>query len=191
MDVTEKATDTFAQKGKPIAPEGKSIKNRYKPDNKPYPLREDAGVAAVDLENIWLAYPEDRRRNKSACFKHIRTTLNKVPPVELLAAVSAYANESANFTRSKVCFADNWFKDQKWERHLEDARTLESEQAVTTKKLLAQVVKWIKSGSEMRRHVSLSQVIAAIEEGMLEPCDAIAAGFRIPTTAQGISKNER
>ncbi|SDX94307.1 hypothetical protein [Roseicitreum antarcticum] len=31
-------------------------------------------------------------------------------PDDLLRAVQAYATASQGFTRSKVCFADNWFQ---------------------------------------------------------------------------------
>lgn len=179
MDMPDKSKDAFAHKGKPVAPEGKSIKNRYKPDNKPYPSRSGGMVAVEDLEKIWLAYPEDRRRGKFACLQQISAVLNEVSPDELFAAVSAYASESASFTRSKVCFADNWFANRKWERHLADLRAAQSERAVATAKLLAQAVQWIKSGSEMCRHVTPAQVSAALKEGMLKPSDAIAAGFRI------------
>ena len=179
MDVTEKATDAFAQKGKPIAPEGKSIKNRYKPDNKPYPLHEDAGVAAVDLENIWLAYPEDRRRNKSACFNHIRTALNKVSPVELLAAVSAYANESANFTRSKVCFADNWFRREEWRQFPEEERAQSELNELAWAKLVAHAAEWIKDKSPLCRHLSAEYTNAAIEAGLLTRQQVAEAGVRL------------
>ena len=38
---------------------------------------------------------------------------------ELLQAVQAYATDSAGFTRSKVCFSDNWFQSRRWQAYVE------------------------------------------------------------------------
>ncbi|MCY3983769.1 MAG: hypothetical protein OXD29_13720 [Roseovarius sp.] len=39
-------------------------------------------------------------------------------PDDLLQAVKAHAKESEGYTRSKVCFSDNWFKMRRWEKGL-------------------------------------------------------------------------
>jgi len=176
MDVTEKGIDSFAQKGRPVAPEGKSIKSRYKPDNKPYPSCSDAEVVAENLEKIWLSYPEDRRRNKVACLQNIQDVLIEVTFDDLLASVRAYATESADFTRSKVCFSDNWFRDQKWQRYLEAIEIANEARTVVAAKLLMQTTVWIKSRNGMCRHLSANQVNAAISAGLIERHEALDAG---------------
>ena len=87
VDATEAAIDAFAPKGEPAALEGKSIRNRYKPVTKPYPSRD---AVADDLERIWLAYPEDRRRGKTTCHQNIQDALAEVSVNDLLGAVRAY-----------------------------------------------------------------------------------------------------
>jgi len=42
-----------------------------------------------------------------------------IRPEDLLQAVQVYATDSAGFTRSKVCFSDNWFQSQRWQAYLE------------------------------------------------------------------------
>ena len=61
-------------------------------------------------ERILSAYPEDRIRGKAVCLSQIRQALaDGVDAKDLEEAVRAYAIESEGFTRSKVCFSDNWF----------------------------------------------------------------------------------
>ncbi|MEX0969810.1 MAG: hypothetical protein WD046_05110 [Paracoccaceae bacterium] len=82
-------------------------------------------------EKIWAAYPKDLQRGKAACLARIAEAEKEgVDPDDLLRAVLAYATESAGFTRSKVCFADNWFADRRWQRFLE--AMAEERQAQTT-----------------------------------------------------------
>ncbi|MEJ6746403.1 MAG: hypothetical protein QNK98_06555 [Yoonia sp.] len=120
IDLTKREIDTFAPEGKPSAPEGKSYKNRYKPNIKPSPSR--VAVTADDVsEKILGAYPEDRLRRKVDCLLLIRVALDDgICPDEMHAAVQAYAAESAGFTRAKVFFSDNWFKSGRWLGYLQD-----------------------------------------------------------------------
>ena len=37
----------------------------------------------------------------------------------MFQAVQAYATDSAGFTRSKVCFSDNWFQSRRWQAHVD------------------------------------------------------------------------
>ena len=176
MEQPVTADDTFAPEGGTSAPEGKCIMNRYKPDSKPYPPNAEAAVTEADLEKIWAAYPEDRRRAKPACHRHIRDALTEMTADELIAAVQAYAAESSGFTRTKVCFADNWFRNRKWQRHLDEVRAQGKAKRVTEATLLAQAVSWIRSASPMCRHVSKAQVVAAINAGLIDHEEAIAVG---------------
>ncbi|WP_023848041.1 hypothetical protein [Ponticoccus alexandrii] len=57
------------------------------------------------------AYPEDGIRDRRTTLRLIAAAVKAgVEPDDLLQAVKAYAKESEAFTRSKICFPDNWFK---------------------------------------------------------------------------------
>ncbi len=92
------------------------------------PSREGAREAAdSDFEKVWSAYPSDRRRGKCTCQEQFVRALDQgVSADDIAAAARAYARESEGFTRSKVCYSDNWFREQRWQRWLE-ARTAEAE----------------------------------------------------------------
>ena len=70
---------------------------------------------AGEAEKILAAYPPDRLRGKAACLAQIEEAMKEgIAPEDLLQAVQAYATDSAGFTRSKVCFSDNWFQSRRW-----------------------------------------------------------------------------
>ncbi|WP_438956644.1 hypothetical protein [Cognatiyoonia sp.] len=121
IDPTERENDAFAPEGKPSAPEGKSYKNRYKPYQKPNPSHAKVAVEDEISEKILSAYPEDRARGKAVCISQIRLALaDGVDAKDLEDAVRAYATESEGFTRSKVCFSDNWFSSGRWLKYLQE-----------------------------------------------------------------------
>jgi hypothetical protein len=72
------------------------------------------------FEKILAAYPPDRLRGKVACLAQIEEAMKEgITPEDLLQAVQSYAIDSADFTRSKVCFSDNWFQSWKWMAYVE------------------------------------------------------------------------
>ena len=83
------------------------------------PTRTDAREAAVsEFEVIWSEYPTDRQRGKTACQECVVQALaDGVPANRIIAAVRSYAKETSGYTRSKVSFADNWFKAHRWQDH--------------------------------------------------------------------------
>ena len=71
-----------------------------------------------DFELVWSAYPTDKQRGKPTCHYHFERAVSEgAEPHHILSAVRAYATETLGFSRSKVCFADNWFRDARWENH--------------------------------------------------------------------------
>ena len=67
-------------------------------------------VEDLELEKVLLAYPKDRIRDRRTCLKQIAAAVKAgVKAEDLLLAVKAYAAQTDGYTRSKVCFADNWF----------------------------------------------------------------------------------
>jgi len=105
----------------------------------------------------------------------MQDALGEVSPEELLVAVRAYAAESEGFTRSKVSFSDNWLRDGKWQRHVDDLRRRTAEAAA--EKQLAQVAAWVKARHGMCKHLTEAQVAAAVERGLISSDEARAAGF--------------
>lgn len=178
MKQPKRAGDTFASEGSTSAPKGKCIKNRYKPDSKPHP--PGAGVETVaeaDVDSVWDAYPEDRRRDRRASGQQLAEALQQVSLDELLAATRAYAAESADFTRSKVAFIDNWLRDGKWRRHIEDLRVKDVEKECATANRLAQVTDWIKTRHGMCQHLTAMQVREVLAKGLVSAAEAAQAGF--------------
>lgn len=178
MELPDTADDTFAPKGSASAPEGKCIENRSKPDSKPYP--QSAGSAEVteaDVDAIWNAYPADRRRDRKVSSEHIAEALRQVSLDELLAATEAYAAESANFTRSKVAFIDNWLRVGKWRRHVDDLRITSSEKQADAAKQLAHFADWIKTRHGMCQYLTTAQVREILARGLVSADEAAQAGF--------------
>ena len=84
------------------------------------PTRINAREAVdSEFEKVWYAYPSDRQRGKSTCREQFAQAIQQsVSPEDILEAVRAYARESDGFTRSKVCFSDNWFREERWKAWL-------------------------------------------------------------------------
>ncbi|MCI2394599.1 hypothetical protein [Aliiroseovarius sediminis] len=95
--------------------------NHPKTIHKPPTRRREVAEEVEDLEaeKILAAYPEDRIRDRRTSLRLIAAAVKAgVEPDDLLQAVKAYAKESEGYTRSKVCFSDNWFKMRRWEKGL-------------------------------------------------------------------------
>ncbi|MFN3314832.1 MAG: hypothetical protein ACK46Q_15410 [Hyphomonas sp.] len=154
--------------------------NHPKTIHKP-PTRKRAEAVAVEderFEKIWIAYPKDRQRGKAACLARIAEAVKEgVDPDDLLRAVQAYAIESEGFTRSKVCFADNWFQSRRWQPFLEkfeaERETAEAVQADHH----ARLVGWIRDRSPMCKHITAPQVAALIAAELVSDSQLKAAGL--------------
>ena len=93
--------------------------NHPKTIHKP-PTRKREAAEDEEAEKVLAAYPSDRARGKADCLRLIRAALDEgVSAKDLTEGVKAYATESAGFTRSKVCFSDNWFKSGRWRAYVE------------------------------------------------------------------------
>lgn len=176
IERTKRENDTFSAEGKPSAQEGKSYKNRYKPNINPYPSRE---VAVDDeAEKILAAYPEDRIRRKGDCLSAIREILiNGIAAADLILAVQGYANESVGFTRSKVCFSDNWFSSERWLRYVQDAQIQRETGKAKEAEALKGLAVWITDRSPLCRHITPSQITALLAGELVTPLQIQAAGL--------------
>lgn len=176
IERTKRENDTFAPDGKPSAPEGKSYKNRYKPIINPYPSRE--AMVDNEAEKILAAYPEDRIRRKADCLLVIREILTSgVAANDLIEAVQSYAGESVGFTRSKVCFSDNWFSSDRWQRYVRDAQIQREAAKSKEAEALKGLAVWITDRSPLCRHISPSQITALLAAELVTPLQIKAAGL--------------
>lgn len=125
MEGAEQADDTFAPEGSLSAQKGECIKDKYKPDSKPNSNGVSADeVVGSDLDEVWEAYPKDRPRDWKACQLLVKDALKQVSLADLVAAAREYNAESADTPRSKVSFMDNWLRQEKWQRHVDDRHRL-------------------------------------------------------------------
>lgn len=130
------------------------------------------------FEKIWAAYPKDRQRGKAACLAQIAEAVKEgVDPDNLLRAVQAYATESEGFTRSKVCFADNWLAARRWQRFLEAMAEERQARAALTVDHQARLAAWVRDRSPMCKHITAPQVTALVAAGLVTDGQLRAAGL--------------
>lgn len=185
IELPQRADDGFAPEGKGSAPEGKSLRNRYNPDTKPDLSRAapQEVVVEADFQLAWDAYPHDRRRNLPRSREYLAQALTEVSVTELVAAINAYAAESASFTRSKVSFIDNWLRDGKWRRHVDDLRrqdtaTSAAQRAAKERVLLTQA-EWIRARNPLCRTLTDANMVEIVSLGLVSQDEAQAArGWR-------------
>ncbi len=122
--------------------------NHPKTIHKP-PTRERVAEEDAEAARILAAYPSDRLRGKSDCLSRIRAALDEgVEAEDLLQAVQAYAVASAGFTRSKVCFSDNWFKSGRWSGHLDLVVTERKSADEREAQMLDRLAGWVKHDTQ-------------------------------------------
>ncbi|WP_449046028.1 hypothetical protein [Paracoccus versutus] len=134
-------------------------------------------AGAREVEEIWSAYPEDRRRDQPSCERWISEALDEFDAAVLLAAIKAYAKDSAGFTRSKVSFSDNWFRHGKWRAYVAALRAQDATNAKLAAASLSRAADWIKARHGMCRHLSARQVHDAVTLGLVSAAEAAQAGF--------------
>lgn len=136
--------------------------------------------AATDerVERIWAAYPKDRQRGKTASIATIADVLAEgVDEGDLLLAVQAYATESAGFTRSKVCFADNWFQSRRWQAFIEQIDAERKAAETIRADLHARLAIWVRDRSPMCKHITASQVAGLMAARLVTEGQLRAAGL--------------
>lgn len=145
------------------------------------PTRKRATAAVVDderFENILVAYPKDRQRGKAACLARIAEAVKEgIDPDDLLRAVQAYATESAGFTRSKVCFSDNWFQSRRLQRFHEAMAEERQVQKALAADNHARLATWVRDRSPMCKHITAPQVKALVAAGLVTDGQLRAAGL--------------
>jgi hypothetical protein len=130
-------------------------------------------------ERILSAYPEDRIRGKTVCLSQIRQALaDGVGANDLEDAVRAYATESEGFTRSKVCFSDNWFTSGRWLKYLQEVEEARDAGKAKEAELLKGLADWVTDKHPLCRHITPGQVTALLAANLVSSAQIEAAGLR-------------
>ena len=152
--------------------------NHPKTIHKP-PTRKREAAGDEEAEKILAVYPPDKLRGKAACLAHIEEAIKEgIVPEDLLQAVQAYATDSAGFTRSKVCFSDNWFQSRRWQGYIEDIRAKQEESQIARADHHARLACWISDRSPMCKHITPTQVTALLASQVVTEVQIQAAGLR-------------
>ena len=155
--------------------------NHPKTIHKPPTRRREAAEEVEDLESekILAAYPEDRVRDWRTSRRLIAAAVKAgVKPDDLLQAVKAYAKESDGYTRSKVCFSDNWFKMRRWEKGLAQIQADREKAREAEAKGRASLTEWIHERHPLCRHITNRQVEDLIASKLVTPEQVRAAGLQ-------------
>jgi len=148
---------------------------------KPPTRRREAAEEVEDLEaeKILAAYPEDRIRDRRTSLRLIAAAVKAgVKPDDLKQAVKAYAKESEGYTRSKVCFSDNWFKMRRWEKGLAQVQADREKAREAEAKGRASLAEWIHERHPLCRHITNRQVEDLIASKLVTPEQVRAAGLQ-------------
>ena len=122
--------------------------------------------------------PPTPRTGKAASVAAIAEALTEgIDPDDMLRAVQAYATESAGFTRSKVCFSDNWFAGRRWLRFLEAMAEERHARTVLAANHHARLAAWVRDRSPMCKHITAPQVTALVAAGLVTEGQLRAAGL--------------
>ncbi|MCM2563951.1 hypothetical protein M8756_18270 [Lutimaribacter sp. EGI FJ00015] len=138
-----------------------------------------AEVGDIEAEKILAAYPEDKIRDRRTSVRLIAAAVKAgVEPDDLLQAVKTYAKESEGYTRSKVCFSDNWFKMRRWEKGLAQIQADREKSREAAAKGRASLAEWIHERHPLCRHITNRQIEDLIASKLVTPEQVRAAGLQ-------------
>ena len=155
--------------------------NHPKTIHKPPTRKRETAEEVEDLEaeKILAAYPEDRIRDRRTTLRLIAAAVKAgVEPDDLKQAVKAYAKESEGYTRSKVCFSDNWFKMRRWEKGLAQVKSDREKAQEAKAKGRASLAEWIHERHPLCRHITNRQIEDLIASQLVTPEQVRAAGLQ-------------
>ncbi len=153
-------------------------KTIHKPPTRRREVAEE--VEGLEAEKILAAYPEDRIRDRRTSLRLIAAAVKAgVEPDDLKQAVKAYAKESEGYTRSKVCFSDNWFKMRRWEKGLAQIQADQEKAREAEAKGRASLAEWIHERHPLCRHITNRQIEDLIASKLVTPEQVRAAGLQV------------
>ncbi len=136
-------------------------------------------VEDLEAEKILVAYPEDRIRDRRSSLRLISAAVKAgVEPDDLLQTVKAYAKECEGYTRSKVCFSDNWFKMRRWEKGLTQVQADREKAREAEAKGRASLAEWIHERHPLCRHITNRQIEDLIGLKLVTPEQVRAVGLQ-------------
>jgi len=155
------------------------------------PVQSDPGTGATvagvpgpprpadeEAEKVLATYPPDRLRGRAACLAQIEEAMKDgIAPKDLLQAVQAYATDSAGFTRSKVCFSDNWFQSRRWQAYVEKQAEGREKTAALQADHHARLACWISDRSPMCKHITAKQIDGLLASNLVTQAQIQAAGL--------------
>jgi hypothetical protein len=142
------------------------------------PTRKREAAEGDEAQKILAAYPPDRLRGRATCLAQIEEAMKEgIKPEDLLHAVQAYASDSAGFTRSKVCFSDNWFQSRRWQAYLEKQAEDREKAAALQADHHARLACWISDRSPMCKHITAKQIDGLLASKMVTEAQIQAAGL--------------
>jgi len=133
-------------------------------------------VEYLEAEKILVAFPEDRIRDRRSSLRLISAAVKAgVEPDDLLQAIKAYAKESEGYTRSKVCFSDNWVKMRRWEKGIAQIQADREKACEAEAKGRSRLASWIHERHPMCRHITNRQIkdLVAVKLVTLEQVRAV------------------
>jgi len=149
-----------------------------KPVKEP-PSRKREAVEDEEYEKILAAYPSDRLRGKAACLAQVKEAMKEgIAPEDLLQAVQTYAADSAGFTRSKVCFSDNWFKSSRWRGYVKDIAKSREKAEAKRVEILEGLASWVTDRHPLCRHITAKQIEGLLASKLVTEAQIQAAGLR-------------
>lgn len=142
--------------------------NHPKTIQKP-PTRVDAREAVdQDFQKAWGAYPADRRRSKVTCRQQFERAIEDgTTAEEFMRAVRTYAAETEGYTRSKVCFSDNWFRGERWQRYVEEEREAKIDAVKLEGKHFRQLGGWVRQRHGLCKTISRTQARELLSRGLV------------------------
>ncbi len=145
------------------------------------PTRErEEAVEEVDIEfeKAWLAYPEDRRRNQKSCREAFGSAIKLgASPDSIVRAVLNYQKITDGYTRSKVKFSDNWFKNVDWQQFIVKDAIDEFKTNQAFEASLPKCAEWVRKVDSKCHIISSHQIKAMLGAGMITQTQVILAGL--------------
>lgn len=146
-------------------------------NNPKTPLKPPSDIDR-DFKKAWQAYPYDKRREEAFCLSEFkRAVRGGTPSEEIVQAVIQYAKTTKTHSRDKVCFADNWFRQRRWNAILRQLRADCETKMAAIETSLTRCRKWIATKDPMCSHISQFQLKALLDRKLVTVAELEAAGI--------------
>lgn len=153
----------------------------YKEEPVKEPVKEPCAADAshhqdlnLVLDEIWAAYP--RKGDQLATEEAARALIAEgANPADLLAAVKAYAKQSASYDESRVKLSQNFFAGDFWRRHVPVAAKVASRDEI----LQARAKTILEGKTFLCRSITAHAAGECITAGLVTPQDCLQAGIAL------------